>query len=416
MAANVNGERWVNKGADAVVAACRAHGFKLRMATKPKPGVSNPAPEFDVGRVLHAGMPAFLQGLSVFCQPSVAEGCSNSIQEAMACGLPCIVCRESGYHGEACMDGRQFIGGEVLFVPPYSPEAVLEALLYLAENPGHAARIGTNARRFALAHSWGSVAAKFNHAFQEAARFKPSPPESRPFHLVTVATASYADCLRTMLPTWVRNAGAASITVLSDAQISGLPDGVEVHVSIRSARSWVDGCLAKAQALAQFGLHPRFAAGERVLFLDADCAVLRPLNAFASTPGDLVLTRFSPDASAHPRSAGTCSSGAFAFTINTRTMVFLQLWSKVQALYADAGHGTTPGKVAADQYALTDLARGRACGISVRNLDEHVWNNAPARSDEAWIADLAARNSAVAHFKGGRWKNPALVSRIVGDR
>ena len=414
MAANVNGERWVNKGADVVVAACRAAGLRLRMATKPKPGQESPAPDFDVGRVHHSAMPNFLQGLSCFCQPSAAEGCSNSIQEAMACGLPAIICRESGYHGERCRDGRFHQDGEVLFVPPHDELAVREALLFLITYPLASDRIGANARRFALEHSWDSIASRFNEAFEAAAGFVQAPQTPCRFHLVTVATASYADCLRTMLPTWTRNSGAASITVLSDGPIHGLPPGVTVRNDLPRDCTWVDGCMAKADALSRIA--HALPDGERVVFLDADCAVLSSLSPFADSYDDLTLTRFSPDANANPKCAGTCSSGALVFTVNSKSIRFLQLWQKLQGLYADAQHGITPGKVACDQYALTDLARGRACGVTIRSVDEHVWNNAPDRSDPAWIADLADHKSAVAHFKGGRWKNLDLVARIVGDK
>lgn len=414
MAANVNGERWINKGADVVVAACREAGLHLRMATKPKPGRESPAAEFDAGRVRHDDMPRFLQGLSVFCQPSTAEGCSNSIMEAMAAGLPCVICRESGYHGELCRDGREHPNGEVLFIPPHDQHAVLAALQFLALTPLAAARISANARRFALAHSWDSVAVQFNAAFEAAAGFAPAAIPPCRFHLVTAATASYADCLRTMIPTWCANSGAASITVISDGPVDGLPAGVSVREDLRPVSNWVQGCMAKADALSRFA--HEWADGEKVVFLDADCAVLRDLGPLADSYDDLTLTRFSPDANDHPKCAGTCSSGAIVFTASPRTRTFLQLWSQIQRAYADAGHGVSSGKVACDQYALTDLARGRACGITVRAVDEHVWNNAPDRSDPAWIADLQAHDSAVAHFKGGRWKNLDLVSKIVGNR
>ncbi len=412
MSSNVNGERWVNKGADVVATACRAAGLRLRMATKPKPGRESPAPEFDVGRIHHFAMPLFLQGLSCFCQPSTAEGCSNSIMEALACGLPSIICRESGYHGEVCRDGREHPDGEVLFVPPHDEIAVREALQFLAMSPLAAARIGANARRFALEHSWDEIASRFDVAFESAAGFVQSPPTPFRFHLVTVATASYADCLRTMLPTWCANSGAASITVISDGPVDGLPSGVSVREDLPPSRTWVEGCMAKADALSRIA--HEWTDGERVVFLDADCAVLSSLSPFADSYDDLTLTRFSSDANDHPKCAGTCSSGAIVFTASPRTRTFLQLWAQIQRAYADAGHGVQPGKVACDQYALTDLARGRACGVTVRAVDEHVWNNAPDRSDPAWIADLRAHDSAVAHFKGGRWRNLNLVSQIIG--
>ena len=140
---------------------------------------------------------------------------------------------------------------------------------------------------------------------------------------------------------------------------------------------------------------------------DKTTTVRRPLSA----------TSAPKPASPRPALAGVAApEREFAFSANDRTRTFFQLWTKLQRAYADAGHGVAAGKVACDQYALTDLARGRACGVTVRAVDEHVWNNAPDRSDPAWISDLQAHDSAVAHFKGGRWKNLDLVSKIVGNR
>ena len=66
-----------------------------------------------------------------------------------------------------------------------------------------------------------------------------------------------------------------------------------------------------------------------------------------------------------------------------------------------------------DQYALTDLARGRACGVTVRAMDERIWNSNPETTDAAWLAEIAAQRPAVLHFKGGRWKNEDLVRRAI---
>lgn len=405
MAANVNGERWVNKGADAVVEACRKGNIPLVMATKPAPGRESRVPEFDRGRVSHEEMPEFLRGLSVFAQPSSAEGCSNSIMEAMACGLPCIICRESGYHGEVCRDGRDDPEGEVLFVEHGNADEILGAINGLIRFRLHAKRIGNNARILALRHGWKAVARIYDDVFLSTAG------RSNLFHLVTVAGKSYGDCLRRFLPTWVKNSGAETITVFSDAKIDGLPPEVEIRTDMEIGTTWIDGCMAKAEALVR--LARERTPGERCVFLDADCAVLRDLRPFAVGREDLALTRLAVDPAAYPRCAGTCSSGALAFTINDRTKSFLNLWAEVQGAYARNGHGVKSGKVAADQYALTDLARGRACGVTIRAMDEHVWNNAPDLFDEAWLEDIAKHRAAVLHFKGGRWRDEKLVRRAI---
>lgn len=421
LAANINGERWVNKGADVVVHACREAGIALAMATNPKPGMKPRVPEYSVGRVSHEEMPAFLQSLSVFCQPSTAEGCSNSIMEAMACGLPSIVCRESGYHGEVCTDGRTNQSGEALFVPAHDSSAVRDALEWLMDNPADIFRIGANARRWALTHSWAEIAKKYGEAFEEAALFMPeeiATPEKSSgegeFHLVTFATRDYGDCVRLLMPTWVANSGAKSITLVSDGRIEGLPPEVLVRYEMNGhdfKENWIAGCMAKADAVAR--LLPEWPDGTRVVFLNADCAVVRSLWPLAAGESDLTLTRFSPNATMHGKHAGTCNIGAFSVTINERTRKLLALWGRVQAAYASVGHGITPGRVACDQYALTDIARGRACGVTVRNMDERVWNNSPDVAGEAWLVGIRRFKSAVIHFKGGRWRKPELVAKAL---
>lgn len=405
MAANVNGERWINKGAAAVVEACRTKGVALRMATKPRPGAPSPAPEFDVGRIDHAAMPEFLRGLSVFAQPSNAEGCSNSIMEAMACGLPCIICIESGYHGSRCADGSIAPSGDVLFVRHNDPGDIKEALSWLKKYPEQAAQIGRNARRFAERHSWAQIAKTYEATFLDAVS------KTADFHLVTVATRGYEDALRRLLPSWVANSGASSITVFSHEEIQGLPDGVKNVVGLSDPQNWVQGCMFKAAALAEF-IEKRD-NGERIVFVDGDCAILGDLRPLVAGREDLALTRFAVDPARYPRCAGTCSSGVVGIRVNPRTRAFVNLWDAAQACYAAYGHGIKPGKVACDQYALTDLARGRACGVTVRAMDERVWNSNPETTDAAWLAEIAAQRPAVLHFKGGRWKNEDLVRRAI---
>jgi hypothetical protein len=59
--------------------------------------------------------------------------------------------------------------------------------------------------------------------------------------------------------------------------------------------------------------------------------------------------------------------------------------------------------VAADQYALTDLAPRRACGITAAARTS-AFGTAIPDADEAWLEDIRPHKPAVLHFKGARWK------------
>ncbi|WP_165223649.1 glycosyltransferase family 4 protein [Aquisphaera insulae] len=96
------------------------------------------------GRVQLAGPVAdpadYLRAADVFVLPSVAEGMSNSLLEAMATGLPCIA---SGIGGNVDLiaDGRT---GRLVAEP--SPHAWAEALVEVLSDPEGSRRMGLAAR------------------------------------------------------------------------------------------------------------------------------------------------------------------------------------------------------------------------------------------------------------------------------
>jgi L-malate glycosyltransferase len=83
----------------------------------------------------------YLRAADVFVLPSVAEGMSNSLLEAMATALPCVV---SGIGGntDLIVDGQT---GRLVTEP--TAEAWSKTLLELVENPSDARRLGRAARR-----------------------------------------------------------------------------------------------------------------------------------------------------------------------------------------------------------------------------------------------------------------------------
>jgi sugar transferase (PEP-CTERM/EpsH1 system associated) len=81
-----------------------------------------------------------MRGLDCFVLPSLAEGVSNTILEAMATGLP-VVATAVGGNPELVEAGRT---GEL--VPAGEVEAMAQAMLKLARDPATAARYGRAAR------------------------------------------------------------------------------------------------------------------------------------------------------------------------------------------------------------------------------------------------------------------------------
>ena len=139
-AGNNEGARGNLKGSGLVADACSKLGIKYREVNK-----SN--------RISYSDMPEFYRSVYIYAQPSDSEGCSNSVMEAMSCGLLCLICRGVGYHGEQCHDD------EVVFVER-SVEDVARKIEFLLRNPIKARDIGRKARAFAERHSWPVMARK----------------------------------------------------------------------------------------------------------------------------------------------------------------------------------------------------------------------------------------------------------------
>lgn len=85
-------------------------------------------------------VPEVMRGLDCFVLPSLAEGISNTILEAMACGLP-VIATEVGGNAELVRHG---VTGEV--VPAADVQAMALSMVRLAGDPERAAELGRAGR------------------------------------------------------------------------------------------------------------------------------------------------------------------------------------------------------------------------------------------------------------------------------
>ncbi len=85
-------------------------------------------------------IPDLMRSMDVFVLPSLAEGISNTILEAMACGIPVVATRVGG-NPELVEDG---VTGAL--VPAADPQALAGALLKYLSSPGLVASHGTAGR------------------------------------------------------------------------------------------------------------------------------------------------------------------------------------------------------------------------------------------------------------------------------
>lgn len=127
-----------------------------------KPVLEALAKECDVsdrvkffGAVPHDELGRYYGLADVFCLPSLNEGMSNTVLEALAAGLP-IVATVTGGTEELVS-----IGGNGFFVAQQSPEELTEKIARLAADPALRERMGKASRKRAEEMSWNRVAKRF---------------------------------------------------------------------------------------------------------------------------------------------------------------------------------------------------------------------------------------------------------------
>lgn len=101
-----------------------------------------------IGSIPHSSLPDYFNNDDVFVQPSIEEGMSIMVLEAMASGLPVIVTPNTGY-AEIIKDG---VDG--FLVPPYDWQSIYDKIKLLYENPEKKREMGYIARKKALNFTW----------------------------------------------------------------------------------------------------------------------------------------------------------------------------------------------------------------------------------------------------------------------
>lgn len=111
-----------------------------------------------LGYVKHDNLPKHYQKASIFVLPSLYEGMSNSILEAMASGLPIITTNTGGT--------QELIHDNGIIVKKKSSSSIRKAILTIINNDLIREQ-GKNSRNLALKMSWENVAKQYFNLYKE---------------------------------------------------------------------------------------------------------------------------------------------------------------------------------------------------------------------------------------------------------
>ncbi len=112
-----------------------------------------------LGKKNHSEIPKLLQKADVFILPSINEGMSNSVLEAMACGLPVIITNTGG--------AKNMISENGFIVEKKSPESTREAVLKYYSNRDLLKRHSLKSREVAEKFRWGKVADQYLSIYEK---------------------------------------------------------------------------------------------------------------------------------------------------------------------------------------------------------------------------------------------------------
>lgn len=126
-AGNAIGSRAELKGLPLVREAVKTFGDRVRLVTCLK----------DTRTALpHEEMPSFFANIDLYAQPSDSEGCSNSVIEALACGVPCVI-GKVGYHAELYNINAQYHELFPIHSVERTVEAVAQSISFWINRPAH---------------------------------------------------------------------------------------------------------------------------------------------------------------------------------------------------------------------------------------------------------------------------------------
>lgn len=113
------------------------------------------------GEVDHNDLPDYYRSSDIFVLPSLKEGMSNTVLEAMASGLPVIVTDTGG--ADVLVDENGSVVGS------RNPEEIRDELQKYIADPGKLESEGRKSREIAEARGWSGIAEEYRKIYREVA-------------------------------------------------------------------------------------------------------------------------------------------------------------------------------------------------------------------------------------------------------
>lgn len=112
-----------------------------------------------LGRLDHDKLPDLYRNADLFVLPSLWEGMSNTVLEAIASGLPVVVTDTGGT--------EELVSDNGIIIPKESSSAIAGAVIRLFDDASLSAAMGAKSRETALRFNWAAVARQYVQIYKE---------------------------------------------------------------------------------------------------------------------------------------------------------------------------------------------------------------------------------------------------------
>ena len=118
------------------------------------------------GYIEHSRLPEVYSSSDIFVLPSLNEGMSNTVLEAMACGLPIVTTDTGGT--------KELVNGNGIVLTAHTPQAIADVMIELVENAETRSMMGKRSGELAESLSWSKVAKDYMSVYENAQKINRS--------------------------------------------------------------------------------------------------------------------------------------------------------------------------------------------------------------------------------------------------
>jgi hypothetical protein len=231
---------------------------------------------------------------------------------------------------------------------------------------------------------------------------------TKSFEIFAYCSENYKDAFSFVMPSWTKLDSVSKVTVYTDWDFTYDDPKVEVIKMFDPSDDWLIGTGRRLDVIKRFSYENKGTA-KQILFLDIDCYIVNDVLEVFDYQFDIAISRLkSLEGHAH----GTATAGLWFARLSPGYYEFIDKWFiRAQQLKLKR-KGVTKHYISYVQYSFTDIAKSKLDKTIIYPIDENIYNSEHSNTNK-WIQNVKKYNPKILHFKGRRFRDFSLMSKIL---